>query len=91
MSSSVRPTTVMTTTEGGAGCRQGYYKCQDNKCIRESSICDKRRDCDSGEDELNCGELICSMQCLVSQLYPVMEVRARLDYLHSSYVSGVIH
>ncbi|OAF71501.1 hypothetical protein A3Q56_00717 [Intoshia linei] len=35
-------------------CLKGYYLCNDGKCINNSFICDKTKDCSDGFDELNC-------------------------------------
>jgi hypothetical protein len=39
-------------------CAPGYYQCQNGKCIINSWVCDGSKDCETGEDEMNCdGEL----------------------------------
>ena len=33
----------------------GDFKCNDGRCVRSHYVCDGYDDCDSGEDEENCG------------------------------------
>ena len=35
----------------------GDFKCSDGKCLRSYLVCDGYSQCQSGEDEQNCGKL----------------------------------
>uniref|UniRef100_A0A0K8R4E6 Putative relaxin/insulin-like family peptide receptor 1 n=1 Tax=Ixodes ricinus TaxID=34613 RepID=A0A0K8R4E6_IXORI len=40
-----------------ADCSPGYFPCKGSeRCLRRELICDGRRDCDDGSDELSCGD-----------------------------------
>ncbi|CAN7994956.1 unnamed protein product [Ixodes hexagonus] len=42
---------------GVAVCPQGYFPCNTSEqCLRREFICDGRRDCQDGSDELSCGD-----------------------------------
>ena len=38
-------------------CPAGYHKCPGSYCIGERFVCDGKKHCEWGEDELNCGKL----------------------------------
>jgi len=37
-------------------CPSNFFACPNGRCIPMSWTCDKENDCDSGADELHCGE-----------------------------------
>ncbi|CAG2192079.1 unnamed protein product [Mytilus edulis] len=40
-------------------CQSGYFKCKEGHCIASSLLCDGRKHCIHGDDELFCGNLTC--------------------------------
>jgi len=45
-----------------AGCQEGYFQCDNNRCIRAAYQCDGENDCGFGDDsdERNCKHLLIS-------------------------------
>ena len=41
-----------------AVCSGANFRCPDGKCIPSNSICDNKRDCSNGQDEISCSMLI---------------------------------
>lgn len=46
--------TVATTTAAPV-CGLNGFRCSNGKCINQSQLCDFKKDCEDGNDELNCG------------------------------------
>ncbi|CAG2192076.1 unnamed protein product [Mytilus edulis] len=40
-------------------CQPGFFKCKEGHCISSSLLCDGRKHCTHGDDELFCGNLTC--------------------------------
>ncbi|CAC5369999.1 unnamed protein product [Mytilus coruscus] len=40
-------------------CQSGFFKCKEGHCIASSLLCDGRKHCTHGDDELFCGNLTC--------------------------------
>ena len=36
-------------------CPVGQYRCNKGNCLPRYKVCDKKRDCSEGEDEVSCG------------------------------------
>lgn len=49
-------------------CKEDEFRCNDASCIPKSSVCDTRKDCNDGEDEVNCCKYIKSERHLSKTL-----------------------
>lgn len=57
------PTTAGTGSTGSTSATEaprGMFKCKDGTYISNDKLCDNYNNCDTGEDEVNCGE--CAME-----------------------------
>ena len=64
-----------------------HYKCSDSYCIPRHLVCDGVKDCPTGQDEEQCGELSCEgyFQCKGSRLC------LHLNYLCDGVVDCAVH
>jgi Low-density lipoprotein receptor domain class A. len=42
-------------------CAAFEFTCQDGSCIDSRRVCDRRRDCEDGSDEANCGKSLLTL------------------------------
>ena len=64
------------------------FRCNDGECVLQSTVCDDRKDCTDGSDELGCGEqFICHFHLLLCNT--LSRATASIQNVNSTKVYGL--